>query len=240
MFLDPPDAGELHLWWASLDTADASFEEALPILGATERAEVLRIRPQLGRRRAAIRRGILRQLLARYLRVSPADLYLQRDSNGKPACPEAGRLAFSCSSSGSEAIYAFCGDGSLGVDLEYRADSTWEDFPASRFMSDREYSALCELPPPERIRRSARVWVVKEAVAKATGLGFTLPPSGIEVDGDGPTLDVRLGGPWAAYSSVPWAAQLVAEDDRRLAAVAADPNWVRPRARHWGGSGGGP
>ena len=76
--------------------------------------------------------------------------------------------------------------------------------------------------------------MVKEAVAKATGLGFTLPPSGIEVDGDGPALDVRLGGPWAAYSSVPWAAQLVAEDDRRLAAVAADHNWTRTKARNWG------
>ena len=40
-------------------------------------------------------------------------------------------------------------------------------------------------PPTRRAERLLSIWTLKEAVAKATGLGFYLPPAHIAVHGEG-------------------------------------------------------
>jgi 4'-phosphopantetheinyl transferase len=179
----------------------------------------------------AARRAILRTLLGAYVGLDPGALEVDRTDGGKPRCPAADPIAFNCSSSGPVAVFAFATEGRIGVDVEHRADGDWEEFPVSRFMSERERAALAALPAGEQTRRSARAWVVKEAVAKAIGTGFTLPPHELEVEDDADGTRIRLRGPWAEHASAPWATRVVVAEKSRVAAVALEGSWTSTASR---------
>jgi 4'-phosphopantetheinyl transferase len=202
-----PPPGCVEIWWVDLD----AVENPGDVLEAEERAAVERVVPELPRRRRAARRAELRRLLARYTGADPASLPLGAGPHGKPECPAAPGLGFNCSSSGALALYAFGAGVRVGVDLEYRADGRFEEMPVRRYMTDRERSALDPV----------RAWVVKESVAKGIGLGFALPPFGIELERLEPQPSVRLTGEWARVDDAAWHVRLLG-DSRRIAAVATD------------------
>lgn len=202
-----PHPGEVELWWADLD----AVPDALDVLDPAERAAVERVVPAEPRRWRAARRAVLRRLLATYTGLAPAALPLRAGPHGKPECPAAAGLGFNCASSGPVALYAFGREVRVGIDLEYRADGRFEEMPVRRYMTERERGALDPV----------RTWVVKEAVAKGIGMGFDLPPFGIEVERLDPVAEVRLGGEWARLDGARWHVRLVG-DDRRVAALATD------------------
>jgi phosphopantetheinyl transferase len=204
---EAPPPGIVEVWWADLDAVESLRE----VLDAVERAALERVVPEVPRRRRAARRAELRRLLARYTGLDPASVPLHAAAHGKPECPAAPGLGFNCSSSGPLAVYAFGAGVRVGVDLEYRADGRFEQMPVRRYMTDREQSALDPV----------RAWVVKESVAKGIGLGFDLPPFGIELERLEPQPSVQLTGDWARVDDATWHARLLG-DDRRVAAVATD------------------
>lgn len=198
-----PRAGEVHLWWADLDEVGGPEDE----------------RPA-ARRRAA-RREVLRRLVGAYSGLAPRAIELEAGPHGKPTCPAAPDLAFNCSSSGPVALCAFGRDLCIGVDVEYRADGRFEEMPVRRYMTEREREAFDPV----------RTWVLKEAVAKAIGVGLDLPPFGIEVERLEPAPAVRLTGEWAEVGGARWHVRFVG-DERRVAALATDVP-VELRARRY-------
>jgi 4'-phosphopantetheinyl transferase len=185
------------------------------------------------RRRATLRRAVLRQLLGGYLDIPPADVHLETGEHGKPSCTAAGSLGFNCSSSHGLAVFAFAADGRIGVDVEYRPDAVWEDFPIRKYLSDRERERLSELPPRLARRRAAEAWVTKEALVKAIGSGLSLPPTQLELEGDPERPRVRWSDDWASQSSAEWRVRVVDADRRRIAAVALDTDHSHTVARFW-------
>src|SRR5207237_7997702 len=132
---------------------------------------------------------------------------MTRSERGKPAWPVAPELAFNCSSSGSLGLYGFATDRALGVDLEHRFDGRWNDLPVSRFLSTRERVTIEHLTDgDEREHEAMRAWVVKEAIAKALGLGFSFRPTQIELGRERlrPTAGLRGSGPEHASAGA-WA-----------------------------------
>ena len=227
-----PSDSEVHLWWADLDAVEPLLDT--PFLSAAERTAVNKIRPSRIRRRAAVRRALLRYLLGGYLICDPAKLELTRSERGKPACPVAPELAFNCSSSGSLGLYGFATDRALGVDLEHRFDGRWNDLPVSRFLSPRERVTIERLTVgPDREREAIRAWVVKEALVKALGLGFSFRPTQIELGRERLRPTVGLRGSWSKYASAGWCAEVIQDDGRTIAAVASDGDWVTTTSRRW-------
>jgi hypothetical protein len=202
-----PRAGEVELWWVDLDRVGKSP----PVLDPAERRRVERVVPEAPRRRMAARRTKLRLLLADYTGLDAASLPLATGPHGKPECPAVPELAFNCASSGPVALYAFGRGVRIGVDVEFRADGQFEEMPVRRYMTEHERATVDPV----------RAWVVKEAVAKAIGVGFDLPATGIVVEWLDPDPQVHLAGDWARIGDADWHVRSLG-DERRVAALATD------------------
>ena len=77
-------AGEVHLWAASLDPPDDLWRRCEGVLSEDERCRAERFRAGPLRSRYIAGRGMLRILLARYLRTEPASMSLGYQAHGKP------------------------------------------------------------------------------------------------------------------------------------------------------------
>jgi 4'-phosphopantetheinyl transferase len=92
---------------------------------------------------------------------------LRRD--GEPA------LRFSLSHTKDLVAVALCLEHEIGVDAE-AIDLGLDGLPlAERFFSAQETDGLARLRDDDRARQFFAIWTMKEAVAKAVGLGLALP-----------------------------------------------------------------
>jgi 4'-phosphopantetheinyl transferase len=102
------------------------------------------------------------------------------------APPGARRLRFSISHADGVALCAVAAACDVGADVESLRNIGPDPLGvADTVCSRRERCALRALPACARGERLLSIWTVKEAVAKATGLGFHLPLAHITVHGDG-------------------------------------------------------
>jgi 4'-phosphopantetheinyl transferase len=119
--------------------------------------------------------GFLREILARYLGVSPTALTFITGENGKPSLigPQ-GRcsLRFNLSHSGNIALFAVAIDREVGVDVEYVYRHVETAEIVTRFFSAKEAAALKKLSHDRRDRFFFGLWTRKEALLKASGVGL--------------------------------------------------------------------
>lgn len=111
---------EVHVWRAALDLATAHLNALHETLSPEERDRAARFRSSKARTRFIAARGILRDILARYLSQEPAHLRLCRGLYGKPAlatdCRTNG-FCFHLSQSGDLALFALA-RREVGISLE--------------------------------------------------------------------------------------------------------------------------
>lgn len=158
--------GEIALW--KLDLTGCGAPE---ILSPEERARADAAVAPVQRRRRFAARAALRQVLAAYLDVAPAEVAILTDPHGKPRLERG--PAFNLSHSEDVMLLAV-GDGvEIGVDLERRGrlDGDWRGVARTAF-SDGEQRQLAALSEDQRAEAAVRCWVRKEAYAKARGPGF--------------------------------------------------------------------
>lgn len=163
---------EVHLWRADLDRDVRPFA---PILSADETLKAERFYFEQHRQRFIVGRGILRNILGRYLAIEPAQLQFEYGARGKPELAQAfsgDKLQFNLSHSQGLALYGFTCDRRIGVDLEYLRPVTDAQKIAQRFFSNRESNSISALPPAEQQEAFYRCWTGKEAYLKATGEGL--------------------------------------------------------------------
>jgi Phosphopantetheinyl transferase len=184
-------SGEVHVWIRTLD--DVSPEDCRQWLAPDERARMERFKVPLLQTRFAVARGTLRFLAGHYLGVSPESLVFRYGAQGKP---ELDGLHFNLSHSGRRMAVAFAVDGPLGLDIEEISPRLRARDIAERYFSARERTMLDTGSEEEYLRRFYRLWTAKEAVMKATGLGFALPLANIEIGLDPLRLvSLRWEGP---------------------------------------------
>lgn len=173
-----PEGGEVHVWLACLDRRPSLIERLSRTLAPDERARAGRFYFQKDREHFIIARGVLRDILGRYLDVSPGRLRFGYNSYGKPALNgehAGGALRFNLSHSHGLALYAVTSGREVGVDLErVRADLADESI-AEHYFSPPEVAALRALPPHLRVEAFFNCWTRKEAYIKARGEGLSLP-----------------------------------------------------------------
>ncbi len=161
----------VHVWQADLACA---ADELAELLCEQELARAERIvspeRAQLWRRS----RGLLRELLGRYLRREPRSLRFALGEYGKPALIPDGddRVSFNTSHSGSIALYAFTGAGEIGVDVEAARRTIDEVAVARRTLGCATAERLEGLDPDTRRREFLRAWARHEAALKCLGVGI--------------------------------------------------------------------
>ena len=169
---------EIHVWHAALDREENILGRLEPTLSPEEKARADRFHFVNDRNRFVAARGLLRELLGKYLQQAPAGLAFSYGRHGKPALSggnASSGLCFNLSHSAGLAVYAIARERNLGIDVEHvRPESAGEDI-AKRYFSAREVDDLRTLPLEARVEGFFHCWTRKEAYLKATGMGLQIP-----------------------------------------------------------------
>jgi 4'-phosphopantetheinyl transferase len=193
---EPPESlslatGEVHVWRVELNQPEPLLEKFRETLEEHELDRASRFHFEKHRRHFTAGRGVLRQLLSRYLGTKPEQLRLSYGAYGKPALNgehKDSSLRFNMSHSHEVALFAFAEDRELGVDVEHvRTDFASEEV-ARRFFSRREVETFNALPQHDQVAAFFNCWTRKEAFIKVIGMGLSQPLD---------KFDVTLGQPAA-------------------------------------------
>ncbi|HEY2981466.1 MAG TPA: 4'-phosphopantetheinyl transferase superfamily protein [Anaerolineales bacterium] len=174
---------EVHSWRASLDVSPETSAHLYATLTPDERARSARFQFERDQQRFIVARGVLRDLLGRYLQTQPSQINFVYGVFGKPGLgPEfANRLKFNLSHSAGVALIAIAAASDVGVDLEYiRAQSDYADI-ARRFFSPAEVDYLMALPSHLYAEAFFSCWTKKEAYIKGCGEGLAIPLNSFSV-----------------------------------------------------------
>jgi len=174
---------EVHSWCASLDVPPETSARLYTTLTPDERTRSARFRFERDRQRFIVARGVLRDILGRYLQTEPRQISLVYNAFGKPdlGTEFGARLKFNLSHSAGLALIAIAPASNVGVDLEYiRAQADYTDV-ARYFFSTAECDYLTALPSHLYPEMFFRCWTKKEACVKACGEGLAIPVNGFSV-----------------------------------------------------------
>ena len=164
---------EAHVWRSNLDRITARGAEYSH--SADERARADKFHFQRDRSRFLAGRGVLRRLLAHYLDTSSAQIKFAVNAHGKPELKSNPHsLRFNISHSRNQALFAFCFERDIGVDIEWaRPDLDAQKILrlANRFFTTSESHTLSTLEEAARRAAFFRLWTRKEALLKAIGTG---------------------------------------------------------------------
>jgi 4'-phosphopantetheinyl transferase len=227
-------SAEVHVWRAALDPVMECVERLQRSLSVDERQRAARFYFPRDRRRFIVARGILRDILGRYLRVPPPDVQFCYSAYGKPALangPDEDVLRFNLSHSHETALFAITRGREIGVDIEYlRREIACEEI-AERFFSAQERADLRALPAALKQQAFFNCWTRKEAYIKAHGEGLSLPLDQFDVSlapGEPAALLATRSDPDEALR---WSLQALATGPCYIAAVAVEGyDW---QGRYW-------
>jgi len=163
------------------------------MLSANERETLERLPPGAARRDYLGAHALARETIAEHVGAEPERLLIRSSPWGRPeliAPTTHPRLRFSLSHADGIALCAVTRGGAVGADVESLRHVGPDPLGvAATICSEREREILLATPAPLRTERFLSLWTLKEAFAKATGLGFRL---------DLERITVRLGPARAA------------------------------------------
>lgn len=154
-----------------LDCWHAYQEEALALLDAAEVARVARLRHAAHRGALATTYALHRLLLSLVLGVAPRDVGIHRDGKGCPRLPGDGWHT-SLSHASGHAAFAVSRYGPLGIDLESVERAAEVASIEERVLHPADAAGLAVVQGTARGRALLDLWVRKEALLKAAGIGL--------------------------------------------------------------------
>ena len=183
-------ADDASAWIVELPADERNVDLARELLSADEQARADRFRLAADRTSYVYGHAALRLLLETHLERSLARAPFALREQGKP-CLIGSAVGFSFARSLGKAAVAIIDDGEIGVDLEAVASDDSDVAIAQTTYSDDERNWIAQSGDrDERRRRFYRLWVIREAFAKATGqgLGRELREGVVEIVGNSPAL----------------------------------------------------
>ncbi len=183
----PLEPGVVHFWLFDLDELTGTHPSWKQILSAEEITRSNRYIFEKDRLRFVARRGILRQLLARYSGLKPAEIRYNTNPYGKPSLPSH-LLFFNLSTSQNRIAFVFTLEKDIGVDIEQVRPLPDLSQLAELCFSLEEQSSLSALAPNKQVDAFFHIWTQKEAFIKAVGEGLSRPlrDFSVSVDPDRP------------------------------------------------------
>ena len=221
---------EVHCWRVRLDVSPETSAGLYATLTDDERHRGARLRFERDRQRFIVARGVLRELLGRYLGCDPGRIRFVFNPFGKPALsPECGGgLTFNLSHSGDLALIAIAAGAEVGVDLEYiRARPDHADV-ARQFFSGVEVAALSRLPRQAYAQAFFSCWTKKEAYVKARGEGLSIPLTSFTVP-----LTAAAGHVHEILPARRWSLCTLRPASGYIGALAIEGSGWRPRRWRW-------
>jgi 4'-phosphopantetheinyl transferase len=183
------ESSAVHVWCAPLEQEHARVAAFFQTLSLDEQERAGRFYFARDRGHYIVGRGVLRQILSRYLELAPQELVFSYGPKGKPGlAPDVLRvsgkapgLRFNLSHSGALALYALTYDREVGVDIEKFRPLEDAERIARRFFAAAEVRVFCALPAATQLAGFFNCWTRKEAYIKATGDGLSMPLDSFEV-----------------------------------------------------------
>jgi 4'-phosphopantetheinyl transferase len=227
----------VHVWWTHRTQAESRLTELQRTLAGDEIERAQRFRFDRDRNQYIISRGLLRELLGRYLQEAPEKLQFRYSDKGKPELLPASSssLRFNLSHSGNLTMLGFAWNRRVGVDVEFMNRNIEAEEISARFFSASERQVLRSLRPEQRVPAFFACWTRKEAYVKATGDGLSLPLDQFDVSlapGEEARLlstrpDAREAKSWQMWNvdlDSQYAAAVIVEDR----VTSSDPSYRRP------------
>jgi len=178
------EEAEIHVWRAYLDHTEMALHQFEATLSTDEKARANRFVFRRDRNHFVGSRGLLRELLGRYLRRSPEDLKFDYSALGKPSLRGEifnHSVQFNVSHSHGLALLAFAVGRNLGVDVEFVRSGFASEEIADRYFSPQEIAELRALSPSLYEEGFFLCWTRKEAYIKARGEGLHIPLESFQV-----------------------------------------------------------
>lgn len=200
----------VHIFSTRYKEADCSAFAR--ILSEEELAKAARFRFEADRVRSLVCRAMLRRLAAALCGAEPERIEFSLGKNGKPTIihpAEAVKVQVNVSHSGELGAVALSSDSPVGVDVEFIRPEIEIAAMARRYFRKEECSWLASLPEANQPRGFHRLWVLKEAVLKASGDGLSIPLDSIPVEirgeivktGPYPAIELQVPGNYCAAVS---------------------------------------
>jgi 4'-phosphopantetheinyl transferase len=165
-------SNEVHVWRASLDLSEASFEKAKALLAADEHVRAAMFRLDRHRREFMTARATIREILSRYLGCAPANVAFRCANFGKLAlAANLEQIRFNLSHSGSFVVCAISRE-EVGVDIEQERSDLNFEMIAEHVFTACDSTAYRKLPQESNSAAFFRLWTRMEAFIKAIGNGF--------------------------------------------------------------------
>ena len=225
------EGDEVHVWRASLDCDERVLDQFEATLAPNEKARAQRFVFQPDRNSYMAARGILRELLGRYLNRAPSGIEFDYGPQGKPALRSESSerpVQFNVSHSHGVALFVFAAGGRVGVDVELvRPDFAGEKI-AERFFSPQEVMELRSLPAAARDEGFFLCWTRKEAYIKARGEGLQIPLKSFHVSLT-PGEPARLH----ADDSSRWSLRSLRPEEQYVGAVVGEGQGWKLRGWEW-------
>ncbi len=171
----------IHLFLGSLDDVDIPDVRSAcsELLCPGEREQAARFTSDRHRRQYVFAHGLVRAALSRFApEVAPTAWRFERSRYGRPFISgprSAERLHFSLSHTDGFVACAVSSRERLGIDVEAIDRPVSHLEIARTFFSAAEHADLISLPTAQQRDRFFDLWTLKEAYAKARGLGLQLP-----------------------------------------------------------------
>jgi len=179
-FKEPPlsfciNNAELHIWYLDITAVESRYSHLADVLSKEENKRASAYYFEKHRVKFTITRAFLRILLARYLSCSPFDIHFVYNKYGKPQLKKGHfikDLNFNLSHSHNGALYAFCQNTRVGVDLEKITNINNLKDLARFLFNKQEINTFINLPKKKQKNAFFYSWSRKEALYKALGLGI--------------------------------------------------------------------
>ncbi|MEO8439078.1 MAG: 4'-phosphopantetheinyl transferase superfamily protein [Spartobacteria bacterium] len=170
---------DAHVFLCRTDSAEDPdlLERYHALLDPEERERFSRFRFERDRRAFLISHALVRVSLSQFADVSPVAWRFRRNAHGRPEIdqPTLMPLRFNLSHTRDLVACVVRRGLEVGIDVEAARDCSDLVALAERFFAPSEAAALRALPVVERSHRFYSLWTLKEAYAKARGLGFAFP-----------------------------------------------------------------
>ena len=174
---------EIHIWWSTLDQPAGIVNKYEHMLSHKEQKRINNFKFRFLRDRQIISRGILRQVISKYLNIDVEGIEFSYNKFGKPLLSsklDDFNLHFNMSHSEQLGIFAFAKGKAIGVDVEEIKSSLNLEDVIELCLSDFEKSWFYDVSAGMRKEVFYKIWTAKEAFIKALGTGFFFPVKNIE------------------------------------------------------------
>ena len=209
---------QIHIWSIALDIDIKTQIKYWKVLSEEERQRADSFKFLKDKIKYVACRGVLRQLMGKYLGERAKSVSIEYIKNGKPH--HNSNFEFNVSHSKDMAVIAFTYDTILGIDIEFIHRKIEFDQIAKRFFSSSEAEIVINASQGPIHKYFYNCWTRKEAFIKALGDGLSFPLDQFEVSCTPDDVPKLLSTKWDEKEVEEWSLWAFEKNEDYVGALA--------------------